>query len=135
MLSAKIASSRECCASLARLLVNLRFTIKFCFTKLAASQFLLAHFFTILLKDYFFVFFYLFHLGRKRLVVKKKRNGKGIVKLCIFSRVSKKLFLCDFLAISLLGERWMVNFVNWRNRLFFRRNFGKYCFVGFFSNM
>ena len=39
-LSTKNAPVRQCCASLARLLVSLRLTIKFCFTKLAGVSIL-----------------------------------------------------------------------------------------------
>ena len=61
-------------------------------------------FFTVLLKDYFSVIFYLFHLGRKKGWLWKKRNGKGIVRGRIFHEFAKWLFLWDFLSISLLGK-------------------------------
>ena len=53
-------------------------------------------FFTVLLKDYFSVIFYLFHLGRKKGWLWKKRNGKGIVKGRIFHGFVNLHFLAIF---------------------------------------
>ena len=59
-------------------LVNLRFTIKFCFTKLAACQFLLTHFFTDFAKSQFVAIFHSICFCALILAwVRDKWQGKG----------------------------------------------------------